>query len=243
MWWGGAMRTSKWPVFRLLNKNVNFYFEAALCEGFLPVSPVQDTWCEPSWFNTRLLLPKDDVKGHFLLEFFFLRFLRRCISEWAALCTRLLDGWIHGPFAVAQRRPLKCICSCDTRWSGAEDGNFSVWHRPAGYIVLSQRSKAAVPSLRNNHILATSTGRLFSNWTFWLTKHSAARLNLKNLVCNNDSVTGFLFFSNSRHTMCIIYWNRWHLVCLVIYLEKEMFSKTICGADILVFFRFHVNCC
>lgn len=30
---------------------------------------VQDTWCEPSWFNRRLLLPKDDKKEHFL-EFF-----------------------------------------------------------------------------------------------------------------------------------------------------------------------------
>lgn len=126
-------------------------------------SLVQDTWCEPSWFNKRLLNPKDDKKGHFL------EFLPSCsaASHSGLLCTRLLNGLIHGPFAVAQCCSLKCICSCDMRLSDAEDGNFLVWrglceHQPAGCIVLSQRSRAAVSSWRNNHILATSTGRFFT---------------------------------------------------------------------------------
>lgn len=42
MWWGWVMRISKWPVLRLLNKNVNFY-EAAIHEGLLTFSLVRDT--------------------------------------------------------------------------------------------------------------------------------------------------------------------------------------------------------
>lgn len=154
---GGVTRTSKWPVFRLLNKNVTFY-QAALCGDFLTFSLVQDTWCEPSWLDDRLLLPEDDKKGHFL------EFSASCSA--ASRSGWLLNGLIHSAFAVAQCCSLKCICSRDVRLRDAEDGNVLFGpglceHQPAGYIVLSQRSKAAVSSLRNNHILATPTGRLF----------------------------------------------------------------------------------
>lgn len=46
---GRLMRTSKWPEFTLLTKNVNFFFFLTRWTFLM----VQDTWCEPSWFKKK----------------------------------------------------------------------------------------------------------------------------------------------------------------------------------------------